>query len=302
MRPVPRPVPRPAPPRPRPALGSGSRGAHVSSCQEDFLLLGAADRRPHGAPFVAHAPPRAAERRQPLLLQHLVPRPQAARRTPAWAPRARRTRMTVGERGRGSSSRKKKPLSRCLVSCFLRIQSTRPRFPPADFFRPNPATSSAPPSSGAAPLHTWTPKSVRHPVRDLDAARLFPEGEQRGRVRRAFGEGGRNARRQGCIGRRSSPGTWIFPRSPPPRAALTPCFHPPESLHTQIVAMKQPAAIGTSTSARFSGNEGGGIHCFRVRRQGDPGTRLFPRSQPPRAPLAPACPTLRNHSTHNSSR
>ena len=40
------------------------------------------------------------------------------------------------------------------------------------------------------------------------------------------GEGGRNARCQGYLGRRSSPGTWNFPRSLPPRAPLAPCFHP----------------------------------------------------------------------------
>ena len=45
------------------------------------------------------------------------------------------------------------------------------------------------------------------------------------------GVGGRKARRQGCLGRRSSPGTWLFPRSLPPRAPLAPCFHPPETLH-----------------------------------------------------------------------
>ena len=40
------------------------------------------------------------------------------------------------------------------------------------------------------------------------------------------GEGGRKARRQGCLGRRSSPGTWIFPRSLPPRAPLRSLFTP----------------------------------------------------------------------------
>ena len=30
---------------------------------------------------------------------------------------------------------------------------------------------------------------------------------------------------QGCLGRRSSPGTWLSPRSLPPRAPLAPCFH-----------------------------------------------------------------------------
>ena len=41
------------------------------------------------------------------------------------------------------------------------------------------------------------------------------------------GEGGRNSRRPGDLGRLFSPGTWIFPRSLPPRAPLAPCFHPP---------------------------------------------------------------------------
>ena len=38
------------------------------------------------------------------------------------------------------------------------------------------------------------------------------------------GEGGRNARRQGCLGRRAGPGTWLFP---PISAPAPPCFHPP---------------------------------------------------------------------------
>ena len=39
-------------------------------------------------------------------------------------------------------------------------------------------------------------------------------------------EGGRKGHGvQGCLGRRSSPGTWLSPRSLPPRAPLAPCFH-----------------------------------------------------------------------------
>ena len=64
----------------------------------------------------------------------------------------------------------------------------------------------------------------------LNLGGVFPEGEQRGRVRRTLGEGGRNSRRQGCLGRRFSPGTWNFLDLCPPRAPLAPCFHPPETL------------------------------------------------------------------------
>ena len=47
------------------------------------------------------------------------------------------------------------------------------------------------------------------------------------------GEGGRNSRRQGCPGRRSSPGTWFPPRSLPPRAPLA-RFSPPGNTPTSL--------------------------------------------------------------------
>ena len=78
------------------------------------------------------------------------------------------------------------------------------------------------------PIPSSPPEDVRQPP----PCGVFPEGGQRGRVRRASGEGGRNARHQGCLGRRSSPGTWHFPRSLPLSAPLPPCFHPPE--HTPV--------------------------------------------------------------------
>ena len=57
--------------------------------------------------------------------------------------------------------------------------------------------------------------------------RVSPEGEQRGRVRRASG-GERSEIHgiRGCLGRRFSPGTWTFvsPRSLPPACAPRPLF------------------------------------------------------------------------------
>ena len=74
--------------------------------------------------------------------------------------------------------------------------------------------------------------------------------EQRGRVRRASGgREGRDSRRLGCLGRRSSPGTWLFPKSLPLRAPLAPCFHPPESLRMQNrrAGPQPPAAPARAT-------------------------------------------------------
>ena len=80
-------------------------------------------------------------------------------------------------------------------------------------------------------LHTksasWDATPADFPQRTRpQTSGVFPEGEQRGRVRRASGEGGRKARCQGCLGRRSTPGTWRFPRSLPPRAPLAPAASP----------------------------------------------------------------------------
>ena len=54
---------------------------------------------------------------------------------------------------------------------------------------------------------------------------VFREGESRGRVRPASGEGGGMHRVRGCLGRRSGPGTGFPQISAPAR----PCFHPPET-------------------------------------------------------------------------
>ena len=83
-------------------------------------------------------------------------------------------------------------------------------------------SSSSSPSRCGSRLSTTTP----HPPTGV----VFPEeGEQR-ECGAPGGEGGWNARRQGCLKRRSSLGTWNFPRYLPPRAPLAPCFHPPETL------------------------------------------------------------------------
>ena len=56
----------------------------------------------------------------------------------------------------------------------------------------------------------------------LECCRRVNSGGECGPPR---GEGGRKARRKGYLGRRSSPGTWIFPRYlPPARAPRPPVF------------------------------------------------------------------------------
>ena len=64
-----------------------------------------------------------------------------------------------------------------------------------------------------------------------DRTGVFPESEQRGRLRRAFGEGGRNTRLQGCLGRRSSPGTWRFSDLRPRARPSPPVFTLRKTLH-----------------------------------------------------------------------
>ena len=55
---------------------------------------------------------------------------------------------------------------------------------------------------------------------------VFPEGERGTSAARLGGREGRNSRLPGCLGRRSSPGTWRFPRSLPPARAPRPLFSP----------------------------------------------------------------------------
>ena len=86
------------------------------------------------------------------------------------------------------------------------VESAVPAAPSETLRRPPPTVVSL--------LAAWAPNLTG----------VFPEGEQRGRVRRALGEGGRNSRRQGRLGRRFSPGTWNFPDLCPPRAPLAPVF------------------------------------------------------------------------------
>ena len=81
-----------------------------------------------------------------------------------------------------------------------------------------------------------------------------------GRVRPASGEKGRNARRNarrpGCLGRRSGPGTWLSPRSFQIFSARPrPCFHPP-SLGRRarpLPSSKGLQANGTKWAKRFGG-------------------------------------------------
>ena len=94
----------------------------------------------------------------------------------------------------------------------------------------------------------------------------FPEGEQRGRVRRASGGGRADARRQGFLGRRSSPGTWRFPRSLPPRAPLAPCFHPPETLQWGTPSWESLSFPGHDSRALFRVRPPQGPHLARCAR------------------------------------
>ena len=80
-----------------------------------------------------------------------------------------------------------------------------------------------------APIPSRTP-----PAPDCQDKGVFREGGNRGRLRPASSEGGRNSPRQGCLGRRAGPGTRPSPRSQPPRAPLAPCFHPPDRLSVRL--------------------------------------------------------------------
>jgi len=63
----------------------------------------------------------------------------------------------------------------------------------------------------------------------LSANRMIPEGGQGGRVRPVPGEGGRNSRRQGFLGKLTGPGTWLSPQiSAPARPPRPPC--PPSGI------------------------------------------------------------------------
>ena len=154
---------------------------------------------------------------------------------------------------------------------------------------------------------------------------VFPEGVQRGRVRRTSGEGGRKARRQGCVGRGSSPGIWIFPRSLPPRPPR-PLFSP--SANTPLSELEDggrgptagalggapspgagrpqpspgPPAAGHGSGDRRRGvrrgggrgrdrrGGGGAGECGRRTAQRLWGTAPPPASAPRAAPRAPRCP------------
>ena len=89
-----------------------------------------------------------------------------------------------------------------------------PRCPP-----PARAPPRAPPRCGLGSLQGTLRSRMSEVLKVMSKSKVAEEG---GRVRPASGEGGRNARRQGRIGRRSGPGTWVSPRSRPPRAPLAP--------------------------------------------------------------------------------
>ena len=72
-----------------------------------------------------------------------------------------------------------------------------------------------------------------------------------------MGEGGRNSRRQGYLGRRSSPGTWLFPRSLPPARAPRPLFSPsgntPNTLATRRRKRLEGPGLGGGRGAMRRG-------------------------------------------------
>ena len=67
---------------------------------------------------------------------------------------------------------------------------------------------------------------------------VLREGGNRGRVRPASGEGGRNAPLQGCLGSRPDPEIWLSPRSQPPRPPIRPLF--PPSRNTVNLSVQNP--------------------------------------------------------------
>ena len=119
-------------------------------------------------------------------------------------------------------------------------------------------------------------------------------GWTRGASTVRLGEGGRIARRQGGLGRRTGPGTRISPRSPPPRAPLAPFVHPPESLHGLPAPDLRQKRGGASAAGGPSLQPRLALQGCLKRRAG-PETRLCPDLRPC-APPSPRLSTLRNHS------
>ena len=111
------------------------------------------------------------------------------------------------------------------------------------------------------------------------------EGTAGASAARLGGREGRSSRRLGFLGKRSSPGTWLLPRSLPLRAPLAPCFHPPESLRCRIA--EQPPQLATASQR----------HHDRPRRRSGPRRRLRRRrpgeSRARARARVPACPRAR---------
>ena len=78
---------------------------------------------------------------------------------------------------------------------------------------------------------------------------VIPEGGQGGAITARLGEGGRNSRRQGCLRRCTGPGTWLSPRSLPPRAPLARLFSPRNHSSTLLQDVA-PAALKQNLGAR----------------------------------------------------
>ena len=94
-----------------------------------------------------------------------------------------------------------------------------------------------------------------------------------------LGEGGRNSRRQGCLGRRAGPGTGLSPRSPPLSAPLAPCFHPPATLLWDRLAQQDERT--PSPAPRSSPSPAGGRTGVAPRNfPGRDGPRALPPSSP----------------------
>ena len=107
---------------------------------------------------------------------------------------------------------------------------------------------------------------------------VFQEGGHRGGYGRPRGEGRRNAPRQGCLGRRSGPGTRLTPRSQPPRAPLA-LFPPSRTSDEPVRCRPRPG-----WSRRFSFNVRTGLVFGRTEECAETphASSRIPLSSPPR--------------------
>ena len=144
-----------------------------------------------------------------------------------------------------------------------------------------------PPPCAAAGWRATIRRKGGHPVTGR-ATGVIPEGGQGGRVRPASGRGAGMHGVRGCLGRRTGPGTWLPPRSPPPRAPLAPLlFSLRNSLRRPDVAWRAAA-----WASRWRSSRGTRPRAGAGGRPGAPtGSRTGSGAQlPPRAPSTPPTP------------